>query len=63
MIYPGLNYSTRWKSDCIFFEKYREKENKNMAAGKDQLLKKMFEELSSAISANFLSFVFITNVT
>ena len=34
-----------------------------MTAGKDQLLKEMFEELSSAISANFLSFGFIKNVT
>ena len=25
MIYPGLNYSTRWKSDCIFFLKNIEK--------------------------------------
>ena len=34
-----------------------------MAARKNQLFEEMVEELRSAISANFPSLVFITNVT
>ena len=34
-----------------------------MAAGKDQILEKIFEEFRSTISASFPWFAFITNVT